>query len=102
MREDLLKDLVILNEEQLRGASKEQLAGIFNQLESMKKKIDSELISTRVTLESQQAEKDRLIEENRSQFGVSSIEELNILRDKKIKELSDLGEALKMKSEEGI
>lgn len=97
MKENLLDNLVILNEEQLKSASKDQLAGIFTQLENLKKKIDSELITTRVTLESKQADRDKLVKENKVQFGVSSIEELTCLRDEKIKKLTELGEALKIK-----
>ena len=94
---NLFNSLSILNEDQLKSASKDQLVSLFNQMNSIKQNMEKQLLDLRVQIETKQNEYKKLSDEIQEKFQTSSIEELESLRQIKIGELAKLGENLKAK-----
>lgn len=91
MLNNLLQNLQILNEEQLKVASKEQLSIIFNNIHKIKADLDQQNMNAKIQLETKQNEFNMLLANIKENFGVSSIEELRNLKNIKITELANLG-----------
>lgn len=94
MIQELLKDLPILDEGQLKKASKEQLSQVFNQINNLKGQLSEQALGARVQLETKQNEYDALCAEVQEKFGTVSVDELNSLKDEKISKLVELGQSL--------
>lgn len=88
-------NLSILNEAQLKTASKDQLVSVFNQISKVKQEIEKNLMDQRIQIETKQNELNKLSSEIQEKFQTASIEELENLKQTKINELSGLGEKLK-------
>jgi hypothetical protein len=97
----MLENIQILNEEQLKSASKEQITNIFTQLNKTSESLSSQLINLRVTLETKQNELNSLLKEIESKYGVISIESLEQLKQEKVNELVKLGNELKENISQG-
>ena len=92
----MFKDLMLLNEEQLKVASKEQIVAIFNKLNTTSQALEKELVNLRVTSETKQNESNKLVAEIQAEYGVTSIVELENLRAEKIHTLAQLGAELEI------
>jgi hypothetical protein len=94
MLNDLLKNLPVLNETQLKEANKERLSLIFNQISTLKTDLDRKAMDAKIQLNTKQNEVAALNAEIQNEFGTTSIEELEALKEEKIKKLVELGEDL--------
>lgn len=94
-----LSNLIIFDESQLKNASKDQLISLFNQIDATKKNVDQQLMNNKVQLNTCQNEYDKLMNEIQTQFGTTSIEGLETLKQTKIEELAKLGQELKTVAE---
>lgn len=102
MIQELLKDLPILDEGQLKGASKEQLSQVFNQINNLKGQLSEQALGARVQLETKQNEYDKLCKEVQNKFGTVAVDELNNLKENKISKLVELGQSLQALKTQGI
>jgi len=92
---DSIKNLGLWDENQLKGASKEQLTSMFNQLTNVKNDIATKNMNLRVSLETKQNERGNLLKTIQDKYSVNSIEELDVLRQGMITKISDLSNKLK-------
>lgn len=95
--DSLLRNLPILTEQQLRESTKDQLSVIFNQIHSIKSKLDQENMNLKIQLETKQNELNSILSKIKDDFGVSSIEDLKNLKEIKINQLASLGLQLQSK-----
>lgn len=91
----MLNNLLILDEQQLKAASKDQLFTLFNQIESVKKTMEQQLVDTRVQLETKQNEYNSLLGEIKEKFGAATVEDLEAIKQKKVLELAQIGQELR-------
>jgi hypothetical protein len=91
----MLENITLLDAEQLRSASKEQITSILTQLNKTSESLNTQLLNLRVTVETKQNERNILVKEIESKYGVTSIEALEQLKKEKIEELIQLGNELK-------
>lgn len=102
MLNELLKGLPILDEEQLKTANKETLGALFNQISDLKDQLGKQALDVRVQLETKQNEQTALCNEVKERFGTVSINDLEALKQEKIKTVVELGEKLRILKENGV
>ena len=102
MIQELLKDLPILDENQLKIASKDQLSQLFSRISTLRGNLNEQALGAKVQLEAKQTEYDSLCKEVQEKFGTVSVDKLEVLKQEKIFKLVELGRSLNELKNQGV